>query len=133
MRYLNSAETRQALPMSDAIRAMEHAFSAEAETPLRTIVGSSLVMPGRLEDIIAVKVVSTVPGSPAGLVVVFAPDGQAILTASDDDTARLWRTASSTASAPASSTPVGPAPTSTNVSRSRCRSGSSSASACSNA
>jgi ornithine cyclodeaminase len=75
MRYLNSAETRQALPMRDAIRAMEHAFSAEAETPMRTIVGSSLVMPGRLEDIIAVKVVSTVPGDPAGLVVVFAPDG----------------------------------------------------------
>lgn len=75
MRYLNSAETRQALPMTDAIRAMEHAFSAEAETPLRTVVGSSLVMPGRLDDIIAVKVVSTVPGDPAGLVVVFAPDG----------------------------------------------------------
>ena len=75
MRYLNSAETRQALSMTDAIRAMEHAFSAESETPLRTIVGSSLVMPGRLDDIIAVKVVSTVPGDPAGLVVVFAPDG----------------------------------------------------------
>ena len=75
MRYLNSAETRQALPMTDAIRAMEHAFSAEAETPLRTVVGSSLVMSGRLDDIIAVKVVSTVPGDPAGLVVVFAPDG----------------------------------------------------------
>ena len=75
MRYLNSAETRQALPMTDAIRAMEHAFKAEAETPLRTVVGSSLVMPGRLDDIIAVKVVSTVPGHPAGLVVVFAPDG----------------------------------------------------------
>ncbi|HWL50606.1 MAG TPA: ornithine cyclodeaminase family protein [Acidimicrobiia bacterium] len=75
MRYLNSAETRQALPMTDAIKAMEHAFSAEAETPLRTVVGSSLVMPGRLDDVIAVKVVSTVPGDPAGLVVVFAPDG----------------------------------------------------------
>ncbi len=61
--------------MTDAIRAMEHAFSAEAETPLRTVVGSSLVMPGRLDDIIAVKVVSTTPGDPAGLVVVFAPDG----------------------------------------------------------
>jgi ornithine cyclodeaminase len=61
--------------MPDAIRAMEHAFSAEAETPLRTTVGSSLVMPGRLEDVIAVKVVSTVPGNPAGLVVVFGPDG----------------------------------------------------------
>jgi ornithine cyclodeaminase len=75
MRYLNSTDTRQALPMPDAIRAMEHAFSAEAETPLRTTVGSSLVMPGRLEEIIAVKVVSTVPGNPAGVVVVFGPDG----------------------------------------------------------
>jgi ornithine cyclodeaminase len=75
MRYLNSTDTRQALPMPDAIRAMEHAFSAEAETPLRTMVGTSLVMPGRLEDVIAVKVVSTVPGNPAGLVVVFGPDG----------------------------------------------------------
>lgn len=74
MRYLNSADTRQALPMADAIRAMEHAFSGDAETPLRTLVGSSMVMPGRLEDIIAVKVVSTVPGNPAGLVVVFGPD-----------------------------------------------------------
>lgn len=75
MRYLNSTDTRQALPMPDAIRAMEKAFSAEAETPLRTAVGSSLVMPGRLEEIIAVKVISTVPGNPAGLVVVFGPDG----------------------------------------------------------
>jgi ornithine cyclodeaminase len=75
MRYLNSTDTRQALPMPDAIRAMEHAFSADAETPLRTMVGNSLVMPGRLDEIIAVKVVSTVPGNPAGLVVVFGPDG----------------------------------------------------------
>jgi ornithine cyclodeaminase len=75
MRYLNSADTRQALPMRDAIRAMERAFSADAETPLRTMVGNSLVMPGRLEDVIAVKVVSTVPGNPAGVVVVFGPDG----------------------------------------------------------
>ena len=75
MRYLNSADTRQALPMTDAIEAMEHAFSGEAETPLRTLVGNSLVMPGRLDDIMAVKVVSTVPGNPAGLVVVFAPTG----------------------------------------------------------
>ncbi|MGH8916648.1 MAG: ornithine cyclodeaminase family protein [Acidimicrobiia bacterium] len=75
MRYLNSAETRQALPMREAIKAMEHAFSGESEAPLRTLVGKSLVMPGRLDDIIAVKVVSTVPGNPAGLVVVFGPDG----------------------------------------------------------
>ncbi len=75
MRYLNSAETRQALPMMDAIREMEHAFSGEWETPLRSMVGTSLVMPGRLDDVMAVKVVSTIPGSPLGLVVVFALDG----------------------------------------------------------
>ena len=61
--------------MRDAIKAMEHAFSGEAEAPLRSQVGQSLIMPGRLDDIMAVKVVSTVPGSPAGLVVVFGPDG----------------------------------------------------------
>lgn len=61
--------------MSEAITAMEHAFTGEAETPLRTLLGNSLVMPGRLDDIMAVKVVSTVPGNPAGLVVVFGPDG----------------------------------------------------------
>jgi ornithine cyclodeaminase len=75
MRYLNSTDTREALPMPDAIRAMEHAFSGDAEIPLRAQVGNSLVMPGRLDDIMAVKVVSTTPGDPAGLVVVFGPDG----------------------------------------------------------
>jgi ornithine cyclodeaminase len=75
MRYLNSTDTREALPMPDAIRAMEHAFSGEAEMPLRTHVGNSLVMPGRLDDVMAIKVVSTTPGDPAGLVVVFGPDG----------------------------------------------------------
>jgi ornithine cyclodeaminase len=75
MRYLNSAETRQALPMIDAIKEMEHAFTGEWEAPLRSMVGHSLVMPGRLDDVMAVKVVSTVPGNPAGLVVVFGPDG----------------------------------------------------------
>jgi ornithine cyclodeaminase len=75
MRYLNSAETRQALPMLDAIKEMEHAFTGEWEVPLRSMVGHSLVMPGRLDDVMAVKVVSTVPGHPAGLVVVFDEDG----------------------------------------------------------
>ncbi|HEX5694747.1 MAG TPA: ornithine cyclodeaminase family protein [Acidimicrobiia bacterium] len=75
MRYLNSAETRQALPMLDAIKEMEHAFTGEWEVPLRSTVGHSLVMPGRLDDVMAVKVVSTVPGHPAGLVVVFDEDG----------------------------------------------------------
>jgi ornithine cyclodeaminase len=75
MRYLNASDTRQALPMGEAIKAMQHAFSGESEAPLRSMVGQSLVMPGRLDDVMAVKVVSTVPGNPAGLVVVFGPDG----------------------------------------------------------
>lgn len=75
MRFLDATDTRAALPMLNAIAAMEHAFSGESETPLRSLVGVSLVMPGRLDDIMAVKVVSTVPGNPAGLVAVFGPDG----------------------------------------------------------
>lgn len=75
MRVLDAAATRHALPMADAVEAMEHAFSGESEAPLRTLVGPSLVMPGRLDDLMAVKVVSTVPGNPAGLVVVFGDDG----------------------------------------------------------
>jgi ornithine cyclodeaminase len=64
--------------MPDAIEAMEHAFSGKSETPLRTLVGNSLVMPGRLDDIMAVKVVSVVPGNPAGLVAVFDAEGSPI-------------------------------------------------------
>jgi alanine dehydrogenase len=75
MRVLDAEVTRRALPMADAIEAMEHAFSGETEAPLRSLVGPSLVMPGRLDDLMAVKVVSIVPGNPAGLVVVFADDG----------------------------------------------------------
>jgi len=78
MRVLDAGATRRALPMSDAIEAMEHAFSGDAEAPLRSLVGPSLVMPGRLDDLMAVKVVSIVPGNPAGLVVVFADDGSPI-------------------------------------------------------
>jgi ornithine cyclodeaminase len=75
MRILDAAATRAALPMVDAIEAMVHAFSGESETPLRSLVGPSLVMPGRLDDLMAVKVVSIVPGNPVGLVVVFGGDG----------------------------------------------------------
>jgi ornithine cyclodeaminase len=78
MRYLNAEDTRSALPMSDAVAAMRHAFTGDSETPLRTMVGSSLVMPGRLDDLTAVKVVSAVPGNPVGIVVVFGPDGSPI-------------------------------------------------------
>ncbi len=75
MRILDAVATRAALPMVDAVEAMEHAFSGESEAPLRSLVGPSLVMPGRLDDHMAVKVVSIVPGNPVGLVVVFAGDG----------------------------------------------------------
>lgn len=75
MRILDAAATRQSLPMADAIEAMEHAFTGKTEAPLRSLVGPSLVMPGRLDDLMAVKVVSIVPGNPVGLVVVFGEDG----------------------------------------------------------
>lgn len=75
MRILDAEMTRRSLPMADAVAAMEHAFSGDTEAPLRSLVGPSLVMPGRLDDYMAVKVVSTVPGNPAGLVVVFGADG----------------------------------------------------------
>jgi ornithine cyclodeaminase/alanine dehydrogenase-like protein (mu-crystallin family) len=64
--------------MPDAIKAMEHAFTGNTETPLRTLVGNSLVMPGRLDEVMAVKVVSVVPGNPAGLVAVFDAQGSPI-------------------------------------------------------
>jgi ornithine cyclodeaminase len=35
-------------------------------------------MPGRLDDHIAVKVVSVVPGNPVGLVILFGPDGSPV-------------------------------------------------------
>lgn len=75
MLFLGSEETREALSMSAAIDAMEHAFTGDSETPLRSMVGSSLVMPGRLDETVAVKLVSVVPGNPAGLVVVLDGDG----------------------------------------------------------
>lgn len=75
MRFLDPDASRAALPMPDAIEAMEHAFSGEAQTPLRSLVGPSLVMPGTLDGLMAVKVVSIVPGNPVGLVFVFGEDG----------------------------------------------------------
>jgi ornithine cyclodeaminase len=78
MRILDAAASRDALPIADAIEAMVRAFSGEAETPLRSVVGPSLVMPGTLDGLMAVKVVSIVPGNPVGLVMVFGADGSPI-------------------------------------------------------
>jgi len=73
--YLNAVGTRESLPMTDAIEAMRVAFTEEAETPLRTPLGPSMFMPGRVGDVTAIKVVSTVPGNPVGLVAVFDAEG----------------------------------------------------------
>ncbi len=75
MRYLDAAALRVALPMPDAIEAMHTAFADDRESTVRTRLGVSLFMPGRVGANTGVKVVSTVPGDPAGVVVVFGSDG----------------------------------------------------------
>ncbi len=75
MRYLDAGDVRAALPMDLAIDAMRTAFSDDRETPQRVLLGSSLFMPGRVGAHSGIKVVSTVPGNPAGIVVVFDGDG----------------------------------------------------------
>ncbi|GMQ93182.1 MAG: ornithine cyclodeaminase family protein [Acidimicrobiia bacterium] len=57
--------------MEDAIDALKDAFSSDTETPQRQLVGNSFIMVGRVQEHGAVKIVSTVPGNPAGIVVVF--------------------------------------------------------------
>jgi len=76
MLYLDTAATREALPMSAAITAMEAAFGDDRETPVRTQLGPSLFMPGRVGDLTGMKVVSTVPGKPFGIVAIFDGDGR---------------------------------------------------------
>ena len=75
MRYLDADATRQALPTDAAIAAMEPAFGDDWESPPRSLVGPSLFMPGRVGSFAGVKVVSTVPGNPVGIVVVFDGEG----------------------------------------------------------
>ncbi len=75
MRILDARQTRAALTMLAAIEAMELAFSDDIEVPVRSLLGGSLFMPGRAGGYSGVKVVSTVPGNPVGIVVVFGEDG----------------------------------------------------------
>jgi len=75
VRFLSADETRRALSMARAIESMRSAFGPDTAAPLRQAVGASLVMPGRVGDSMAVKVVSTVPGSPSGIVTVFDGSG----------------------------------------------------------
>jgi ornithine cyclodeaminase len=78
IRVLDAAATRAALPMEEAIIAMESAFSDDREVPVRIRLGVSLFMPGRVGSYTGIKVVSTVPGNPAGIVVIFGEDGSAL-------------------------------------------------------
>lgn len=75
MIFLDADATRASLSMTDAIAAMREAFTLDSEAPLRIPLAGSLYMPGRVGDITAIKVVSTVPGNPVGLVAVFGEDG----------------------------------------------------------
>ena len=61
--------------MDQAIEAMRTGLGDDREVPLRTLVGGSMFMPGRAGAQTGVKVVSIVPGNPAGIVAVFAEDG----------------------------------------------------------
>src|SRR5688500_866715 len=76
MLYLDAYATRAALPMAAAIESMVVAFGEDREVPLRALPGGSLIMPGRAGSASGVKVVSVIPGSPVGLVVVFDSDGR---------------------------------------------------------
>jgi ornithine cyclodeaminase len=75
MRWLGPTELREALPMVDAVGAMEAAFGPDRQAPLRQLLGGSLFMPGRVGLTTGVKVVSIVPGNPVGVVAVFDDDG----------------------------------------------------------
>jgi len=74
--YLDASALRAALPMDRAIHAMRAAFTDDREVPPRVALAGSLFMPGRVGAHTGVKVVSTVPGHPSGLVAVFGPDGE---------------------------------------------------------
>lgn len=75
MLVLDAEQTRRALPMSIAVESQVAAFSDDVEVPLRTLLAGSLYMPGRVGRLTGIKVVSTMPGNPAGLVLVMASDG----------------------------------------------------------
>jgi ornithine cyclodeaminase len=92
IRVLDAAATRAALSMDEAIVAMESAFSDDREVPVRIRLGVSLFMPGRVGTYTGIKVVSTVPGNPAGIVAIFGEDGS-VLGLLDGPTLTAIRTA----------------------------------------
>ena len=78
MRFMGPDEVRQSLSMPNAIAAMRLAFGDDREVPVRSVLGNSAFMPGRVGSYSGVKVVSLVPGNPAGLVAVFGENGNPI-------------------------------------------------------
>ncbi len=91
-RYLSASQTRAALRMDAAVDAMRAAFGPDRESPLRTGISPVFFMPGRVADDVAVKIVSSVPGDPAGAVVVFDREGH-LLGLVDGATLTAIRTA----------------------------------------
>ena len=75
MLILDAEETRRCLPMSSAVESQVAAFSDDREVPLRRELAGSLYMPGRVGSLSGIKIVSTVPGNPVGLVLVMKADG----------------------------------------------------------
>jgi len=78
VRFMGPDEVRQSLSMPNAIAAMRLAFGDDREVPLRSVLGNSAFMVGRVGSYSGVKVVSLVPGNPAGLVAVFGENGNPI-------------------------------------------------------
>lgn len=76
MRYLGPDDLRAALPMPAAIDAMRAAFGDDREIPARQMLGTALFMTGRVGDVSGIKVVSTTPGDPDGIVAVFDAGGR---------------------------------------------------------
>lgn len=76
--YLDRATLTAKLPMQAAIDALRAAFADDVENPPRALLGQSLFMPGRVRQFTGIKVVSTKPGNPVGLVTVYDKSGTPI-------------------------------------------------------
>ncbi|MGA7271137.1 MAG: ornithine cyclodeaminase, partial [Acidimicrobiia bacterium] len=75
MLVLDAQQTRECLPMDLAVDSQVAAFSSDRQVPLRQELAGSLYMPGRVGERSGIKIVSTVPGNPVGLVLVMDESG----------------------------------------------------------
>lgn len=75
MLVLDAEQTRRCLPMELAVESQVAGFSSDREVPLRRELAGSLYMPGRVGERSGIKIVSTVPGNPVGLVMVMDQSG----------------------------------------------------------